>query len=841
MEGEAPEAPANAPISTQDLLEQGHTFGPYRVIRLLGRGTMGDVYEIENVELERFALKFLRFEGVSPADLKAAFDRESQKLLEFRSAHCVSVEEIGEINGRPWLRMELVRGIPTEKGRAYNIPDLLALKSPTIQPPELDDILIQILKGLEEAHAAGYIHRNLKPANIFFTERGVKIGDLGIAQMGGDAWLRTQAMEAMLKKAAQSASAAGPNVDLFGDSDTTIQDAWVDAYDYKSPEQKEDGVVDHRADLYAVGLIALRMLTGEPQVLRRAPADLAKLQPSKIVPGLPAHWDKWIARAIAEKPEARFQNASKMRRVLQGEPDEDEAAVVAEPVAPTLPEAPVAAPKHDSWMDRLRRLFVSPRFRWGVILALLFATVLEVAFILVWTPYQFRRDMDRWLAEKDLYDPERLREKAAWLTGLSVPDRTAQFLAWALIEARAIPDARKRAAVFELVAIEHARVGDGGHAKAIAGEIKDPVTRIRALCGISSQERAAGHDIESRLTLELAELHARDEASPIDQGIGLITAAGARLAQGDKLGYERDLEQARALLPQIRNPRWRAYLLIRILEAEIEHGKVKAGKLQPQMSEALNITQSLADPSEQVLLFYDIGQLHRVAGDLPDARLLYALALSTAIEARIPKLESYLHRIARAQASVEALDAADRTANYISSDALRNKTFSLMATDAVAGGRFGDAERFARKVAVEPLKSEIGYAMATALLARGDETLAKERAALITAPAWRARWEIALGRRLQDKGDPRSAGLGFAEAMRAIREVQDPALRQEVALELLQAHARNQDWQRAMRTFFQLNEPYYKSRGFLLLAHAALPTLPPPHERRYMDIAVPDL
>ncbi len=150
------------------------------------------------------------------------------------------------------------------------------------------DLLTQILSGLAYAHEQGVIHRDLKPDNLLLDAQGqIKITDFGLVSLAGADWLQSKVQLTVAQ------SMADPDATTLGESGSggSSTKALLGTYAYMSPEQKRGEPADERSDLYAVGLIAFRMLTGD-----EAPGfDL----PSEIVPELDPAWDRWIKRAIA--------------------------------------------------------------------------------------------------------------------------------------------------------------------------------------------------------------------------------------------------------------------------------------------------------------------------------------------------------------------------------------------------------------------------------------------------------------------------------------------------------------------------------------------------------------
>ena len=204
----------------------------YRVLRALGRGSVGRVYEVEHTRLPaRYALKLLSHEAAADPEFLARFKREAQVISRLRHPHIVQVIDFDQVpDGRPYLVMELVAG------------DDLAVRLQRHGPMPLDkvaDIVRQIAGALASAHALGIVHRDLKPENVLFTPaaagRGdfIKIVDFGVSKV-------------------KSASLR-----------LTRDNVMIGTPHYMSPEQVQSREVDGRADQFALAAIAYELLCGE--------------------------------------------------------------------------------------------------------------------------------------------------------------------------------------------------------------------------------------------------------------------------------------------------------------------------------------------------------------------------------------------------------------------------------------------------------------------------------------------------------------------------------------------------------------------------------------------------
>jgi len=294
------------PEAPRDLaLVPGDTIAGHRIVKLLGRGGMGEVYQAEVIATgERCALKLLPEAFCRDPGAVARFRREAKVMAGLNHPNLVRVVDSGDDDGRLWLRMELIEA--GEGGRIMTLADLAHAFDGKIQQQELVDILSQVLAGLACAHDRGVIHRDLKPGNILLCEADgrtrVKVTDFGLAKVVGEEWLRSQA-----EISVRLSMSLGDQRTRADPLDVTRTGALLGTYEYMSPEQKRGAEADARSDLYAVGLTAYRLLTGRPLGLR---------QPSEIDPDLIRGWDAFIARALEDRPEDRYATATDMLAAL---------------------------------------------------------------------------------------------------------------------------------------------------------------------------------------------------------------------------------------------------------------------------------------------------------------------------------------------------------------------------------------------------------------------------------------------------------------------------------------------------------------------------------------------
>ncbi len=318
----------------------GRTIGEYRVLRLLGRGGMGEVYLAEQPTLNRkVALKVLRNELVGDENYLKRFKAEALAVAPLNHPNIVAVYAIGEEAGIHYIAMEYVAGTNLKEyiHRQGALPVPLALA-----------ILKRTALALERAHEAGVIHRDIKPENVLLTKRDVKVADFGLArQLGNDQVHVTQQGTAM---------------------GTPL---------YMSPEQIQTHPLDFRTDLYSLGVTAYHMLSGEPPFNGENSFAVAlkhlkeTAQPlTEIRNDIPPELSDLINKMMAKKPDDRIESAdavvkavSKIARNLGNQPDSLEELSQNPPANPVFSNSTISS--------RLRMVsqMVKPKTSRGRVLA----------------------------------------------------------------------------------------------------------------------------------------------------------------------------------------------------------------------------------------------------------------------------------------------------------------------------------------------------------------------------------------------------------------------------------------------------------------------------------------
>jgi len=262
----------------------GKTVGKYRILDRVGRGGMGVVYKAVDETLEReVAIKVLNSDFGDPAILKR-FRAEAITLARLNHPGIATIFELHRQQDELLMVMEFVRGETFHE---------LSERLGPLEPPQAAHLCIQVLDALGHAHHAGVIHRDLKPANLMVTESGaVKVMDFGIAR-------------------------------VLGSEHFTHGGLMMGTPAYMAPEQVSGAVIDARADLYSMGVVFYRLVSGRLPFLADTAIAMAQKQISdpptpleEVRQGLPAWCAAVVERALSKEPDRRFQTAEEFRLSL---------------------------------------------------------------------------------------------------------------------------------------------------------------------------------------------------------------------------------------------------------------------------------------------------------------------------------------------------------------------------------------------------------------------------------------------------------------------------------------------------------------------------------------------
>ena len=284
----------------------GQTFGHYKLTGLLGRGGMGEVYRAEDTKKGRtVALKILAEQFWQDEKFRTRFQRESRAAAVLQEPHVIPIHDWGEIDGHPYIDMRLVEG--------QTLQDLLANRP--LAPARASFIIGGVAAALDAAHAAGLVHRDVKPQNIIVTPSDFPyLVDFGIAEAKGESGLTMTGMQ-------------------------------IGTFAYMAPERFRDKDATPAVDVYALACVLYECLTGEApfsstslEQIMTAHLMLPPPRPSEANRALATAFDDVIARGMAKEPDDRYGSCGALGRAAQRAVESD--TVVRMPPGNTMQAPP---------------------------------------------------------------------------------------------------------------------------------------------------------------------------------------------------------------------------------------------------------------------------------------------------------------------------------------------------------------------------------------------------------------------------------------------------------------------------------------------------------------------
>jgi protein kinase-like protein len=288
----------------------GSEFGDWRIDRLIGRGGMGVVYRGTDMRLNRpVAIKLIADDRAGDPAFRDRFEREAQLTASIDHPNVIPVYAAGEIDGQLYLATRFVDGT--------DLQECLRRDGP-MSPARAADVVSQVAAALDAAHAAGLVHRDVKPANVLLSGRHVYLSDFGLTRL------------------------------VEAEARLTDTDERLGTVDFMSPEQLRGQRLDARSDVYALGCLLYTVLTGTPPFHRGTAAATITAHLESPPPrasdraGVPDEFDAILARALEKDPDRRYQSAGDLGRAAlaaaQGQVTSDAGQSVARGEAAPLAE-----------------------------------------------------------------------------------------------------------------------------------------------------------------------------------------------------------------------------------------------------------------------------------------------------------------------------------------------------------------------------------------------------------------------------------------------------------------------------------------------------------------------
>ena len=284
-------------------LTPGTKLGPYEILSPLGSGGMGEVYRARDTRLGRdVAIKVLPQHLSANAEVRTRFEREAKTVSSLNHPNICTLFDVGRDRDTDYLVMELIEG------------ETLAhrLAKGALPTSEVLRLGAQIADGLDRAHRAGVVHRDLKPGNVMLTKSGAKLMDFGLARASGLAG--PQGSGVSIGALTQSPTIAQP---------LTAEGTLVGTFQYMSPEQLEGQEADARSDMWAMGCVLYEMATGKRAFEGKSQASLISAilatEPkpvSQLAPLTPTALDRVVAQCLAKDPADRIQSAHDVKLQL---------------------------------------------------------------------------------------------------------------------------------------------------------------------------------------------------------------------------------------------------------------------------------------------------------------------------------------------------------------------------------------------------------------------------------------------------------------------------------------------------------------------------------------------
>lgn len=562
----------------------GQTVSHYRILELLGEGGMGVVYQAEDTHLGRHvAIKFLATAS-SDHHYRARFLREARAASMLSHPHIAAIYDYGEASDdQPFIVMELVNG--------KTLSDLLHASA--LNLPRVIEIIEAVADALGEAHARGIVHRDIKPSNIIINERGkVKVLDFGLAKQMHEDRTHKTSPDAQTLLATQTRSGVIVGTPL-----------------YLSPEQATGMAVDGRSDLFALGAVLYECVAGRPAFSGTSVIEIGAQVlhinpplPSSINPRVTPELDRITMKALAKKPEERYQTAEEMIADLRGMRDthSDDTRPIKRVSTPSVEMRASALTTITDTLKRPRLSIISLL----IVLALMSVAAWGVARLWRPEPHKPTAEADRW-----------------YRTGTNALRDGAYYQASKALERAVQADAK--------FAMAHARLAEAWTELDYTDRAKDELLRVTALV----PDRSVLPQVEAFYLEAITATVSRDFPRAIDyysKITGLLPAdPGAYVDLGR--AYEK-YEQADKAIENYReatnrDPQYAtAFLRLAILYSRQQD----VASAMATLDKADALYESLGNVEGRTEVFFQRGLLLRDLGKQRDSRAQFQQALDMA-------------------------------------------------------------------------------------------------------------------------------------------------------------------------------------------------------------------
>ena len=276
--------------------------GPYRLIKKLGEGGMGAVFLANQTSLDRFvALKVIKPRLSDNPAVMARFTREAYAAAQLIHPNVVQIYDMGDDDGKSYFSMEFVDG--------HSLRQLIA--DNPLEPELATGYILQAARGLQCAHRAGMVHRDIKPGNLLVNRQGlVKVADLGLVKVPDQDEIEGDKVQQMI------ALSASQDLTRFG--------ATIGTPYYMAPEQAQSGSVDHRADIYSLGCTLYVLLTGKRPFEGVTAREIASkhfsaplVEPHRLRGDVPEELSAIVTKMMAKRPDDRYQTMDEVIEQLE--------------------------------------------------------------------------------------------------------------------------------------------------------------------------------------------------------------------------------------------------------------------------------------------------------------------------------------------------------------------------------------------------------------------------------------------------------------------------------------------------------------------------------------------